>query len=177
MPPTEVFNGSEKMGREAMDMVNTIRQNHALEHATISLLMNRLGGKVRLIGRAGLTGFDIFGDIPTCTLEESAQEALLRLQDGEEELAISSACGTNIVVAGLIVGAATMIAGKGRSGLGKFISLVEAAILGMLVAQPLGRLAQKHLTTRSDLANVNSVRVTKSGSGKWSRHRVEVIRE
>lgn len=158
-------------------MINAIRQNHALEHATIALLVRRLGGKVRLIGRAGLTGFEIYGDIPTMVVEESAQEALRYLQEGEEELAISPACGTNLVVAGLAVGVATMIAGRGHRGLGKFIRLVQAAILGMLVAQPLGRLAQRHLTTRADLANVSTVRVSKRGAGKWSRHRVEVVRE
>ncbi|MCL0038830.1 DUF6391 domain-containing protein [Dehalococcoidia bacterium] len=177
MPSTELFNGSEKLRTEAMDMVNAIRQNHALEHATIALLRRRLEGKVRLIGRSGLTGFEIYGDIPTRVLEEVAPEALRRLQEGEEELAISPACGTNLVVAGLAVGAASMIAGRGRSGLGKFISLVEAAILAILVAQPLGRLAQKHLTTRADLADVSTVRVTKRGAGKWARHRVEVVRE
>lgn len=177
MPSTELFNGSEKLRTEALDMVNAIRQNHALEHATVAVLMRRLGGKVRLIGRAGLMGFEIYGDIPTIALEQSAQEALRRLQEGEEELAISPACGTNLVVAGLAVGAASMIAGRGQSGLGKFISLVAAAILGMLVAQPLGRLAQKHVTTRADLANVGTVQVTKRGAGKWARHRVEVVRE
>jgi hypothetical protein len=177
MPSTELFNGSEKLRTEALDMVNTIRQNHALEHATIALLMWRLGGKVSLIGRAGLTGFEVYGDIPTRVLEESAQEALRRLQEGEEELAISPVCGTNLVVAGLAVGAATMIAGRGHRGLGKFIRLVGAAMSAMLIAQPLGRLAQKHLTTRADLSNVSTVRVSKRGAGKWARHRVEVVRE
>lgn len=177
MPSTELLDGSENLRTEALDMVNAVRQNHALEHATIALLMGRLGGKVQLIGRAGLTGFEIYGDIPTRVLKDVAPEALRRLQKGEEELAISPACGTNLVVAGLAVGVASMIAGRGRSGLGKFISLVEAAIIAMLIAQPLGRLAQKHLTTRADLANVSSVRVTKRGAGKWTRHKVEVIRE
>ncbi len=177
MPSTELFDGSEKLRSEALDMLNAIRQNHALEHATIALLMRRLGGKVRLIGRSGLIGFEIYGDIPTRVLEESAQEALRRLQEGEEELAIAQACGTNLVVAGLAVGTAAMIAGRGRNGLGKFIRLVEAAMLAMLIAQPLGRLAQKHLTTTADLDNVSIVRVVKRGEGKWARHRVEVVRE
>jgi hypothetical protein len=177
MPSTELFNGSEKLHTEALDIVNAIRQNHALEHATVAVLMRRLGGKIRLIGRAGLTGFEIYGDIPTMVVEESAQEALRRLQEGEEELAISPACGTNLVVSSLAVGAATMIAGRGHRGLGKFIRLVEAAMLAMLIAQPLGRLVQKHLTTRADLANISTVRVTKRGAGNWARHKVEVVRE
>ncbi|MBT9163914.1 MAG: hypothetical protein DDT24_00835 [Chloroflexi bacterium] len=177
MPSTEFLNGSEKLHTEVLDMVDAIRQNHALEHATITLLMRRLEGKVRLIGRAGLTGFHIYGDVSTRALEEAAREALQRLQAGEEELAVSPMCGTNLVVAGLAVGTASMIAGRGRRGLGKFVCLVEAAMLAMLVAQPLGRLAQKYLTTTADLDNVSIMRVVKKGEGKWARHKVEVICE
>ena len=177
MPLAKFLNGFERLRTEAVDMVDAIRQNHALEHGTIALLMRRSEGKVRLTGWAGLTGFHIYGDVSTRALEEAAREALQRLQSGEEELAVSPMCGTNLVVAGLAVGIASMIAGRGRRGLGKFVCLVEAAMLAMLVAQPLGRLAQKYLTTTADVANVSIVRVVKSGKGKWTRHKVEVIRE
>ena len=35
-------------------LVGSVRRNHALEHATISILMGRLGADTRLIGRAAV---------------------------------------------------------------------------------------------------------------------------
>jgi len=175
MPSNESLDGSENLRTEAMDMLNALRQNHALEHATISLLLTQLEGKIRLVGRAGLTGFYLYGDIPTEVLEDAAREALRRLQEGEEELAVSPMCGTNLVVAGLAAGIASMIAGRGHRGLSKFNRVVMASVIAMLVAQPLGRLAQKHITTTADLGNVSIVRVTKRGDGRRTRHKVEVI--
>ncbi|MDY6912681.1 MAG: DUF6391 domain-containing protein, partial [Chloroflexota bacterium] len=156
--------------------INALRKNHALEHATIALLLPRLGGKVHLIGHAGLTGFYIYGDIPTNILEKSAHEALRRLHEGEKDLAVSSMCGTNLVVTGLATGIASLIAGRGHSGSGKFSRVIKASIVAALIAQPLGRLAQKHVTTVSDLDDVSIVRVVRTGKGKRTRHKVEVLR-
>ena len=174
MPSTELFDGSQKLRYEVLDLVNIVRQHHALEHATINILLTRLEGKIRLVGRAGLTGFHLYGNIPTEILEEAAQEALRRLQEGEEELAISPMCGTNLVVAGVTAGVASMIAGRGHKGLSKFNRIVQASIIAMLAAQPLGRLTQKHLTTKPDLDNVSILKVTRKGSGARTRHIVKV---
>jgi len=159
---------------ELGEMVNIIRQHHALEHATVTLLLKRLEGNVRLVGRAGLTGFYLYGDVPTEAVEEAAREALRRLQEGEEELAISPLCGTNIVVAGIMAGIASMIAAKGRDGLRKLDRVLTASILAVLFSQPLGRLVQKYLTTKSDLSDVSIVRVVRMGEGGRTRHKVEV---
>jgi hypothetical protein len=161
---------------EAVDTVNAIRQNHALEHATIAVLLPKLNGKVRLVGRAGLSSFHLYGDIPTKLLEESTHEALRRLQEGEKSLAVSPMCGTNLAVAGLAAGIASMIAGRGHSGIDKFGRVIQASVLAVLVAQPLGRLAPKHITTRSDLDNVRIAQVIRKGSGKYTRHKVTLAR-
>ena len=71
-------------------VINAVRRNHALEHATISILLNR-HGPMRLVGRAVPDGFYIYGDIPTERLRELADEALTRLQRGEADLAVSPA--------------------------------------------------------------------------------------
>src|SRR3990170_90387 len=60
-------------------VVNAIRRNHALEHATISILLSRHGPNIRVLGRAAPDGFYIYGDIPTDTLRELANEGLARL--------------------------------------------------------------------------------------------------
>ena len=57
-------------------VVNAVRRNHALEHATISILLSRHGPNIRVLGRAAPDGFYIYGDIPTETLRELAHEGL-----------------------------------------------------------------------------------------------------
>lgn len=175
MPSSESFNGSKKLHVEAMDMVKAMRQNHALEHATITLLFVRLEGKIQIVGRTSLTGFYLYGDIPTDAVEEAVSKALRRLQEGEGSLAVSPMCGTNLVVAGLAAGIASTIAGKGHRGLSKFNRIIQASIAAMLISQPLGRFAQKHLTTTTDLDNVSIAQITKKGKGKRTRHKIELI--
>jgi hypothetical protein len=63
-------------------VINSVRRNHALEHATISILLSR-HGPMRIVGRAVSDGFYIYGDVPTERLRKLADEALLRLQRGK----------------------------------------------------------------------------------------------
>ncbi|HLF78486.1 MAG TPA: DUF6391 domain-containing protein, partial [Dehalococcoidia bacterium] len=53
-----------------------VRRNHALEHATVSLLLSRLGPNLRLVGRASGDGFFIYGSVPSEVLSQCAQEGL-----------------------------------------------------------------------------------------------------
>src|SRR3972149_11075566 len=98
--------------------VDAVRRNHALEHATVSILMGRLGPGVRMVGRATQSGFYIYGDVPTDRLEEAAAEGLARLKRGEAGLAVSPLCGTNLAVAGLLAGGSSPLAvgTRGRRG-------------------------------------------------------------
>lgn len=158
------------------EIVSSIRQNHALEHATIAILLTRLNRRVRLVGRAGLTGFDLYGNVPSDILEDCANEALRRLHKGEDELAVSPICGTNLVVAGLAAGIAGVIAGRGCSGMTKLSRVLAASTAAAIVSQPLGTLAQKHITTSPHIDNISAIKVTKRGDGVFTRHNVEVIR-
>lgn len=134
--------------------LNAVRRNHALEHATVAVMFAR-HGPMRVAGRASGDGFFILGDIERDELTSCANEALGRLQRGESSLAISPLCGTNIAVTGLLAaGAATgVLATGGRRG-GRFPNAFTAAMFGVFAAQPLGRLVQKHITTRADLDGV-----------------------
>src|SRR5512135_1904889 len=91
-----------------------LRQNHAVEHATVTLLSQRIPG-VPLMGRSDLQGFTLFGDADTHLIEEVTNEALGRLQAGESELAVHPNCGTNLVTAGMLSGLAAMFAASGRN--------------------------------------------------------------
>ncbi len=157
------------------ELLTAIRRNHALEHATVALLAQKLKGQVRLVGRAGLTGFYLYGDLPTEVVEETAREALERLQKGEEELALSPLCGTNLAIAAIITGLASLFLSRGVKGWRKLQRLVTASLVALLLSQPLGRLAQKYLTTSADLAGVRIRRVVRRGEGKRTSHKVETI--
>ncbi len=159
------------------DLITALRQNHALEHATISLLTRKLGLNVRIIGKATFNGFYIYGDIPSKAIREAATEGLARLQQGERELAVSPFCGTNIAVAGVIAGVACLLALGGKNRRRRLPLAILAATGAIIVAQPLGRAAQKYLTTSSSLSDVTIKRITRRGVGKRVLHKVETARE
>lgn len=139
--------------------VNAIRRNHALEHATIAVMMNKQG-PTRVVGRASPDGFFVWANVTTERLREFAAEALGRLQKGEAHLAVSPLCGTNLVVAGVLAGAGSyMAASMGRKRMDGFTNAILAALVGVVAAQPLGRLVQKHYTTSPDLEGIEIIAI------------------
>jgi len=154
-------------------IIGSVRRNHALEHATVAILMGRLGPGVRMVGRAAGNGFYIYGDVPTDRVQESAAEGLERLKRGEAGLAISPLCGTNLVVAGLLAGASSLLALGNRRRLERLPNVLLSATVAVLAAQPLGRLAQRYITTSPDLADMEIVGVRQGKHGAARYHKVE----
>ncbi len=74
-------------------LIDRVRRNHALEHATIHVLSRRYRD-LHVMGRSTPNGFILYGDLPTDAVYEAAQEALERLRAGERHLAVHPACGT-----------------------------------------------------------------------------------
>src|SRR6266480_7564728 len=85
-----------------------IRQNHALEHATITILSGMIP-TLSVSARSSSDGFIIFGDVDLGQLRRALDEALSRLQAGEAELAIHPNCGTNLVVGMSVVTIGTLL--------------------------------------------------------------------
>ncbi|MDP9481531.1 MAG: DUF6391 domain-containing protein, partial [Actinomycetota bacterium] len=79
-----------------------LRRNHALEHATIVVMMEREPGR-RLNGFSDDDGFFVQGVRSIAEVESAAREALRRLRAGEKGLAVHRNCGTTIVAANLLV--------------------------------------------------------------------------
>lgn len=127
---------------------NAVRENHALEHATIVLLSQQFP-ETRLAGVSIAAGFFIFGDIPTEIIEPMANEALRRLRGTEPDLAIHERCGTNLAVAGLLTGLAAMSVARMRKPYNTFNNVVLASTAALVIARPLGLLAQRYLTTHT----------------------------
>lgn len=149
-----------------------LRQNHAIEHATVTLLSQRIPG-VPLMGRSDLQGFILFGDADTQVIEEVTHEALGRLQAGESSLAVHPNCGTNLVTAGMLSGLAAMFAasGRNRTWADRVPSSLLAATLALILAVPAGRWMQENVTTSPHVDGLRITGVVKQG-GPVTRHRV-----
>ena len=158
------------------DFITTLRQNHALEHAAISVLISKLGLHQRVVGHATITGFYLYGNIPTEAIQEAATEGLARLQRGESELAVSPFCGTNISVAGIVAGIACLLALGGKNRGRRLPLAILAATWAIIAARPIGRIAQKHLTTSADLTGIRIKRITRRGTDTRILHKIETTR-
>jgi hypothetical protein len=154
-----------------LGFIGDVRRNHALEHATVSLLLARLGPDLRLIGRATVDGFYIYGDVPSDLLAQCAQEGLARLKRGEEFWAVTHLCGTNIATAGALAALSTMAVIGTAQRRDKVANAIVASIVAVTVAQPLGRLIQRHITTSPDLAGTEIVAVESRGNGRYYKVR------
>ncbi len=132
----------------------TLRRNHALEHATIVVMMEREPGR-RLNGFSTDEGFFVQGVRSTQEVESAAREALRRLQGGEKRLAIHRNCGTTIVAANLL--AAVFFFGS--LGLGLYMNwplyllILVSLVLAFALRVPLSLLLQRFVTTDADLTN------------------------
>ena len=159
------------------DLITILRQNHALEHATISLLTKKLETNVRIIGKSTIDGFYIYGNVPSKAVREAATESLVRLKGGEHDLAVSPHCGTNIVTAGIMAGVACFIALGGKNRGQRLPLAIMMATGAIMASQPVGKAAQKYLTTSSSLSDVTIKRITRRGSGSRILYKIETARE
>lgn len=73
-----------------------MRQNHALEHATINVLRQRYRTS-GVVGMPAENGFHLRGRVSPDTVISATQEALRRLKRGERTLAWSRGCPTSLV--------------------------------------------------------------------------------
>jgi hypothetical protein len=135
-----------------------IRQNHALEHATITILSGYIPD-LRVSARSSSRGFIIFGDVDLGQLRRALDEALRRLQAGEAELAIHPNCGTNLAVGISLATVGTLLGLASSRTRTRVASTAFSSVAGVMAARPLGEFVQKHVTTLPDL---QGVRVSKT---------------
>ena len=141
------------MKPEEMLFGRRIRQNHALEHATITILSGYVP-ELRVSARSNSRGFIIFGDVDLGQLRRSLDEALQRLQAGEAELAIHPNCGTNLVVGVSLFAMGTLLGMTSSRARTRVTSTAFSSVAGIMAARPLGQFVQKHITTLPDLEGV-----------------------
>lgn len=157
------------------NVVTAVRQNHALEHATMHVLSRR-NPYLQLVGRSALAGFYIYGPLETQEVVEAATEALDRLQQGEAYLAVHPRCGTNLAVTSVMAGTAAFGAtlGRPRSKLDRFPLALMAAMLAAIAAQPLAHKIQELVTTSPDVEGLHITSVTRQERGKLIVHKVNI---
>ncbi len=134
-----------------------LRRNHALEHATIVVMMEREPGR-KLNGFSTDDGFFVQGVRSIAEVESAAREAVRRLQNGEKGLAIHRNCGTTIVAANLLAAIFFLVAlGLGFLYLGSssdlYLMILGSVVLAFALRVPLSLILQRFVTTDADLKN------------------------
>ena len=138
------------MIEELLHLTRRTRQHHAIEHATLHVMSKRVGSST-LSGYSDPFGFTIFGDTDLESVRRGVGDALLRLQAGEQDLAIHPNCGTNLVATGFLVTLAALIAARKRRLFERFVTMLFW-VLPMLIA---GKALGMHLQQYTTLANVS----------------------
>ncbi|MBI4770897.1 MAG: hypothetical protein HY784_10945 [Chloroflexi bacterium] len=156
--------------------VSRTRRNHALEHATIHLLSERLKG-VALAGRSDSRGFFLIGDLPIDAVADAAHEALARLRAGQRELAIHPNCGTNFLAAGMMAGLAAFVALHGadrsaRARLERLPTVFVACTMALMLTHPLGAGLQQRFTTCAEMGDLRISEIRLIRHGRPTVHRV-----
>jgi hypothetical protein len=132
-----------------------LRRNHALEHATIVVMMEREPGR-KLSGFSTDEGFFVQGVRSMEEVDSAARDALRRLRRGQRRLAIHRNCGTTIVAANLLAAVFFLTAlgvGLYMNNWPLYLLIVGSVALALLLRVPLSLLLQRFVTTDSDLSN------------------------
>jgi len=145
---------------EAADVLfgRRIRQNHALEHATVTILTREKPDLV-CSARSNSRGFTIYADLDPVWVRHGCDEALARLHAGEAELAIHPNCGTNLAVGTSLAMLGSLFALTALRPRTRIASALASSLAGIMAARPLGQVVQRHVTTLPDLHDVRVVAV------------------
>ena len=158
-------------------LIRAVRRNHALEHATIHVLTELCPG-ISLIGRSDWKGYLLYGNVDTELVERAAYEALNRLRSGERWLAVHPRCGTILATTGVLSGLAVFVTlgfsnPRGRWRWAHLPEAILAATVTAVLAQPIGLLIERYLTTSADVGNLSIRRVYRQSGSRVPVHRIE----
>jgi hypothetical protein len=148
-----------------------VRRNHALEHATITIVSER-NPEIQLRGRANRRGFYIYGEVDTDLLRSAIDEAMRRLREGESELAIHPRCGTNLAVAGILSGLSAALAAQLRPRQNRFSYAILASLAALWVSPGIGTATQRYVTTLADLGDLSVEGIERTRFLRETCHRV-----
>jgi hypothetical protein len=157
-------------------LVERTRRNHGLEHATLHVLSEQKDHLVAA-GRATPNGFYLYGNLEEGEIDSAANEAIRRMNAGHRRLAVHPGCGTNLVTAGFVCGALSLlgvaIGGKRAPWHVQLSNAILGAMLGAFLARPLGPWMQANVTTSADMQGAEVRRITRNRTGRLVTHFVE----
>ena len=157
-------------------MLDRLRQHHGIEHATVTLLSRRVPG-VQVVARSDFEGFVVYGEVDPAVLRSAAEDALARLQAGENHLAVHPNCGTNLAAAGVLSGTAALLAGSGHKRSfwwDRLPAAIMAALLALVAAPAVGHWLQENVTTSADVDDLRIASVTPVSGLAGRAHRVAI---
>ena len=149
-----------------------LRQNHALEHGTVTILSRDMP-QLAVSARSTSRGFTIFAPLDPTAVRAAVDEALERMRRGEAHLAIHPNCGTNLAVGASLAMLGSLFALTAVRPRTRIASAVASSLAGIAAARPLGKVVQRHVTTLPDLHDVRVLSVAPRRF--WGRRVVEVL--
>jgi hypothetical protein len=157
----------------ANQILDRVRRNHALEHATINVLSQRHKG-FSAQGNSTPWGFhlNIYGPVDEEQVATAVEEAYTRLNAGEEKLALHPNCGTVLLttatMASLAAGATFSLERRRQDRpsfnlavlLGALPMTILAVSVALIASRPLGMTFQRRYTVDPHLGDlrVTSIR-------------------
>ncbi len=154
-------------------LIRRVRQNHALEHATIALLTQKCPS-AQIIGFSGPLGFTLYTNLSVKEVFPAAQEALERLKRGEATLAYHPNCGTNLLTAAMLTVGTTSLVMQGKpiasrqEGVDRVLKAILLNALALLLAPRLGMLVQAKATVEARVGDLEIASIL-TDSGKAFR--------
>ncbi len=137
-----------------------VRQNHALKHATITILSGMIPD-LSISARSSAVGFTIFGDVDLGLLRRAIDEALRRLQTGEAKLAVRRDCRINILVGIFLISLGAFFGLSSNEKRTRVAIAAVSSTAGLITARPVGEYLQRHFITLPDLTGVHVTNITR----------------
>lgn len=161
---------------QILNSISRTRINHGLEHATLNLLGQK-ALHTPLVGHSDPGGFWVIGELSSSTLSETVHQALSKLQNGQEHLAIHPNCGTNLLTSGMLAGlaGAAGLLGAGssrREKIERFPLIILLSMLALIIARPLGPIFQKFITTSGKPGNLKIAEIARYQIRGLTAHRI-----
>ena len=157
----------------SLPFVDRTCRNHGLEHATLTLLAQKVHG-LKMAGRSTPNGFYLYGNVSTEAVAGAAHEALRRMKDGEHYLAVHPTCGTNFVVSGIFAALAAFLGFAGantwRARWGRLPIVSSLITLAFIFSVPVGMAVQREITTSADMRDLQIVSVERRLRGPTVEH-------
>ena len=154
-------------------LLDRVRRNHALEHATINVLTERHKG-FSAQGNSTPWGFhlNIYGQVDEDKIAAAVEEAYTRLKAGEKKLALHPTCGTVLLTTATmatLAAQATFSLERRRQNqpfynlailLGALPVAILAVFVALIASRPLGMTLQARYTVDPELGDlrVTSIR-------------------